>query len=117
MVDHDNPLLVAVADTQFDILGDGFGFLLGQGGHDSDQDLSFGIHGINIFFFKEDRDAQGLQFPDMAQAVQGIAGKAGDGLGDDHVDLSVPGLLHHLLELEPIFSGGSRDSFVGEDAG
>ena len=85
MVDPDLPVLEAVLQSEFDVLAQRLAFLLCQARHNGEQHLTFGIHGIDVLFFKENRDVLLLQFPDIFQAIQRVSGKPADGLGNDHV--------------------------------
>lgn len=51
--------------------------------------LGNGRKGIAVLFLKVDIDAQELQLPNGLQQRDRIAGKPGNGLGDDQVHLNV----------------------------
>ena len=83
MIDPDLPVLETVLQSEFDVLTQRLAFLLCQACHDGKQYLTLGIHGVDVLFFKENRDVLLLQFPDIFQTIQGVSGKPADGLGDD----------------------------------
>ena len=51
------------------IAGDGFAFRLCKGSHHSQHQLCGLVHGIDVFFFKVDRDTLCFQHSDIVQAV------------------------------------------------
>ena len=69
VLQHRSALLETVLDAHPDVLGNALRFLLGNAGHDRDEELALCIHCIDIFFFKQDRNAEGFQLPDVLQAV------------------------------------------------
>ena len=79
-------ILVAKLESQLYILAEGLRFLLSQGSHNRNQDLTLGIHCVDGFLFEEDGNVLILQLADVFQAVQRVAGKSADGLGDYKVD-------------------------------
>ena len=68
--------------------------------------------GLNILFFKVAFDAFFLQLPDGGQAVDGIAGKAADGLGDDEIDFPGQRISHHGLEALAVLGAGTGDALI-----
>ena len=91
--------LVAELQSQFYILGKGLAFLLCKGCHDGQKDFALGIHRIDVLFFKVHGNVLFLQFPDVFQAIQSVAGKSADGLGNDHVDFGCHAVLNHAVKL------------------
>ena len=77
-------LLVALLQAQLNILAQRLALLLGKRRHDGKHDLALGIHRVDIFFFKENRNVLVLELTDVFQAVQRISGKPTDGLGNNH---------------------------------
>ena len=69
-----------------------------------------------MLLFEEDLDGRIalLQPADPADAVQQVPGEARDALGDDHVDLSRHGVLHHELEGGPMLGDGPGKSAAGD---
>ena len=53
---HHFPLLVAKLDAHFHILAKGLALLLGKGCHDGEQNLSFRIQGVDVFFLEKHRN-------------------------------------------------------------
>ena len=103
VVDPDLSVLKTILQAKFDILAQGLAFLLCQARHDGEQHLILGIHGIDILFLKENRDVLLLQFPDIFQAVQSICGKPADGLGDDHINVSIHAVLDYAFKFLTLF--------------
>src|SRR5699024_4695352 len=102
VIDPDLPVLETVLQSEFDVLTQRLAFLLCQACHDGKQYLTLGIHGVDVLFFKENRDVLLLQFPDIFQTIQGVSGKPADGLGDDHINVSVHAVRseEHTSELQ-----------------
>ena len=98
VVDLNLAVLVSVLQSQFNVLDQGLAFLLCKAHHNGKQHLSFGIHRVNVLFFKENRNVLLLQFPDIFQAVQHISGKSVDGFRDDHVNPAYHTFLYHAVE-------------------
>ena len=74
-------------------------FLLRQGSHNRNQDLTLGIHCVDGFLFEEDGNVLILQLADVFQAIQRVSGKSADGLGDNHVDVFGFAVANHPLPL------------------
>ena len=108
-------LLEALPRAPFDIVADGAAFLLCKRSEQRHQQLALCSHGVDVFLFEPNGDAQLLQASDGHQHVQRIAGEAGDALGENQVD--VPGFTfsHQALELGAL-SAGAADAGVGENA-
>ena len=70
--------LHGVAFTRLNIAGDGLTLCLGEGPHHGQHQLCGLVHGVDVFFFKVDRDALRFQHSDVVQAVHRVAGEAGD---------------------------------------
>ena len=49
------------------------------------QDFAFRVQGVAGLFLEENRNVLILQLPDVLQAVEGIAGKSADRLGNYHI--------------------------------
>ena len=107
VVQHRLSPLEVVLDAHPHVLGNGLALLLGEGGHDGDEQLAAGAHGVDILLFKEDGDVQRLELSDVLKAVQGISGETADGFGDDHVDFMRLAVLDHPVEVFPFFGGGA----------
>lgn len=59
----------------------------------------------------------GFQHPHCFQAVHRVPGEAGEGFGQDGVDLAPLAGGDHLIEVFPLFHAGPRKSLVSKDAG
>lgn len=68
---------------------------------------------MDILLFEDDLDAQFSQFPHHIEAVQAAAGEAGDGRGQDKVNLAFPAQAEHLLKRG---AGGLDSAGVGKDS-
>ena len=109
--------LHGVALACLDIAGDGLTLCLGEGSHHGQHQLCGLIHGVDVFFFKVDRDALCFQHSDVVEAVHRIAGEAGDGLGEDQVDLALLTPFHHPHEVRPLLGRSAGDAFIRENVG
>ena len=117
MIDPDFSILETVLQSKFDVLTQGLAFLLCQARHNGKQHLTLGIHGVDILFFKENRDVLFLQFPNIFQAIQGVSGKPADGLGNDHINVSVHAVLDHAVKFLPLFRICSSDPVISINPG
>ena len=117
MVEHRLSALEIVLDAHPHVLGNGLAFLLGQRGHDGDEKLAAGAHGVNVFLFKQNRDIQGLEPADVLETVQGVAGEAADGFGDDHVNFAVLAVADHAVEFFPLLGGSAAYTLIRVDIG
>ena len=93
-------------------LRDRFTFLLGQSREDCCECFAGGLRGVDVLLLKVDADVESLQFPYSRQTFLGVPGEAGDGFNEDAVDFSTAAILHHPLEVLPLFSGGAGDALV-----
>ena len=116
VIDLHLSVLVAELQTQLHILAQRLTFLLGQRCHDRNQDFSLGVHGVDGFLFKIDRNVLILELTDVFQAVQRITGKPADGLGNNHVDVPGHAFVNHAVELRALFRIGAGDTVVRKDA-
>ena len=88
----------ALALTPGAVLGNAAALLLGQRGHDRQHQLALAVEGPDVLLLKVNLDALVLELADGGQAVDGVAGEAGDALGDNQVDLPVERIVYHALE-------------------
>lgn len=103
VVDPDLSVLETILQPEFNVLAQRLAFLLCQARHNGKQHLTLRIHGVDVLFFKENRNVLLLQFPDIFQTIQGVSGKPTDGLGNDHINVSVHAVLDHAVQLLPLF--------------
>ena len=87
---------VQPALTHGDILAQGFALSLGKGGEPGQINLASQFASVETFFFEHDDHAQAFEQPDIADAVQRIAGEPAQRLCKDHVDLVLFAILYHL---------------------
>lgn len=97
------------------IFGDTAAFLLGQTGHDGDEQIPFGIEGHDVLFFKKALTSGFLQFADGGQAVHSVSCEAAHALGHDQVDFFGKGILHHTVEAVPMLGIDGADALVRVD--
>ena len=116
MVDLHLSVLVAELQSQFDILRKALAFLLGKRCHYGYQDLALGVHRVDGFLFKVNRNASVLELPDVFQAVQRVSGKAADRFCDYHVDFAVHAGVDHPVKFCSFLSVGAGDTVVGINA-
>lgn len=64
---------------------------------------------------EDDSDPHQLELTDELDALRGISGEAGDGFGDDQVDLLMLAQSNHLLEFGSLISSCACDTLVSED--
>ena len=117
VMDGDFTALHGVALARLDIAGDGLTLRLGKGSHHGQHQFCGLVHGVDVFFFKVDRDALCFQHSDVVEAVHRIAGEAGDGLGEDQVDLALLTPFHHPHEVRPFFGRSAGDALIRKDVG
>ena len=100
----------------FDIGAHRFAFCLRKRPHQGQQHLAFCVHRIDVLLLEYHRDAQLLESADVAQAVHRIAGKAGDGLDQYEIDLSLPAFANHFEKFRAFGGGGAGDPLVRKNA-
>ena len=103
--------------TPCDVLADGPGFFLRQGTHDREQQFALAIKGVDVFLLEEALHAFLFELSDGHQAVDRVAGEAGNALRNDEVDLAVHRVPDHGIETVAVLGAEGRDPFVGVDAG
>ena len=94
------------------VVGNGAAFFLSNAGHDGDQQLALSIQRIDALFFKIYCNPAFLELADGSQGINRISGKAGDGLCENQVDLSIKGILYHAIEPFALFGVGAGDALV-----
>ena len=88
---------------------------MGEGGHDGEQYLAFGVHGVDGFLLEIDRDVFAFELADVFQAIQRVSCKTTNRLGDDHVDMASHALGDEAIEFNAMFRIGTGDAFVGKN--
>ena len=83
----------------------------------SDEELAFGIDGVDVLFLEEDSDAESSQFTSELQRIYRIACESGHGLCEDQVDLPLPALANHTQKLLSLAGRGTGLSLIGKDVG
>ena len=73
--------------------------------------------GIQALFLELDDHAQAFQQPDVADAVQRIAGKPAQRFGQDHVDFMLFAGFDHLHKARPRGILDAADPVVGKNTG
>ena len=117
VMDGDFTTLHGVSFACLDISRDGLALRLGEGSHHGQHQFCGLIHGVDVFFFKVDRDALRLQHSDVVQAVHRVAGEAGDRLGEDQVAFALLTPFHHPHEVRPLLGRSAGDTLIREDVG
>ena len=79
--------------------------------------LARAVHRVKPLFFKDHGDSQRFQFPRVFQTVNGISGKSGHRLGDNHVDIAFSALTYHFHELRSALCLGAAYAFIREYSG
>ena len=85
---------------------------MGKAGHDGDQQLTFGIQGVDIFFLEIYLHTLFLQFPHGGKAVNGVSCETAHALGHNKINLSRQSILDHLIKAVPIFCHNTRNAFI-----
>ena len=70
---------------------------------------------LDILLFKLDRNAQLGKLSQGRQTIFGVAGKSGDGLDQDPVDLPSSAVCHHPLKLRALLDPGAGQSLISVD--
>ena len=104
--------VLAEADIGTDILR----FALCDTAVDCDIELRAGLVTVDALFLEVDIDIQVTQETDILEAVDGIAGEAADGFGQDEIDRPALTGSDHAVELIPLFDACPRNALVGIDA-
>ena len=94
------------------VLGNAAAFFLCQRGHDCKQQLTPAVKGPDIFLFKIAFDLMLFQLSDGGQAVYGISCKPRNTFGNNQVNLSRKGILHHPVKAFAFFCITAGNSFV-----
>ena len=90
---------------------------LGEGSVEGDQELALWVDRIDILLLKNYWDSQTSQLPGIIEGVHGVSGEAGDGLGQDHIDLSLAALADHPQKFLPLIGGSPRDALICKHTG
>ena len=98
-----------------DILAERLGFRLGEAAEQGDEKFAGFREGVDVFLLEVHPNAVCFQEPHRIQTIHRVSGKAGEGLGDDEVDVSPLAGGDHLVELRPFFQAGAGDALIGID--
>ena len=90
---------------------------LGESSHHGQHQFCGLVHRIDVFFFKVNCNALRFQHSDVVEAVHRVAGEAGDGLGEDQVDLALLAPFHHPHKVCPLLGRSAGDTLIREDVG
>ena len=104
-----------LALTPGDVLRQGAALLLGQRGHDGNEQFTLGIEGPDVLLLEVDLHVMLLQLADGGQAVHRVSGKAAHRLGDDEVDFPGEGIGDHLIETSPALCIRARNALIRID--
>ena len=112
VVSQDHVVLDGLLMAEFDTAAELAQLILSDAGHDGQPQLRVLVEGVDVVVLEEHAHPGGQQLPGVLDGVQGVSGKAGDLLGDDQVEQPCLGVLHHPMEVVPLFGGGRRQALV-----
>ena len=72
---------------------------LGKCRKDSQEHFRIFAISVDAFLLEDEPDAKAAQVLHVVHRIDGIAGKAGDGLTDDHIDQSILAVFDHPQKL------------------
>ena len=113
--DIDLAVLHALLLSPAHVFADRTAFLLGEAAHDCQHDLAFGVQGMEVLFLEDDLHPHRLQLAHRLESVHRIPGKAGDGLGENEINLAVHGALNHLIKPVALLCVRPGNALVGKD--
>ena len=110
-----NSFLKVPLDAPLLVFACGAAFFLRIGRQNGQHQFAIGTHGVDTLFFKENVHLPGFEITDGLQQRDRISCKAGDGLGDHHIDFSGTAIGNKPLKVRPgILRAGL--GFIGIDA-
>ena len=112
---EDYALFHAAAVSPFDALGRAAAFLLRDGGHDGEPQFRVRVEGVDVVVHEDHADAHCLELPGVTDAVQHIAGEAGDFLGENEVEFVILRVLDHAVEGGAFLRSGAAHALVHID--
>ena len=71
--------------------------------------------GVDAFLLKDHAYAEKFELPHIFQCFLDIAGKSGDRLRKDQIDLFQLAHCYHAVEVVSFFCGGAGDALISED--
>ena len=107
VLEGDLSCLRALLLSPCDILAERLGFRLGEAAEQGDEKFAGFREGVDVFLLEVHPNAVCFQEPHRIQTIHRVSGKAGEGLGDDEVDVSPLAGGDHLVELRPFFQAGA----------
>ena len=116
VLEGDLSRLRALLLSPCDILAERLGFRLGEAAEQGDEKFAGFREGVDVFLLEVHPNAVCFQEPHRIQTIHRVSGKAGEGLGDDEVDMSPLAGGDHLVELRPFFQAGAGDALIGIDS-
>ena len=93
------PLFEVCPDAPFLVLAGRSAFLLGVGCQDGHHQLAVTTHGVDVLLLKINVHPQRFEFTDGFQKCNRVSRKAGDGLGDHHIDFTSMTVSNQPLEV------------------
>ncbi len=94
----------------------GLAALLMRNGEENGQSkLCVRDKGVNAVVEKDHADSQLLELPGVENAVQRVAGKTADLLGDDQLKAVILGIRNHTVESGAFLGGGTGDALIDID--
>ena len=111
-VAEDNIVFDRLLMAEFDAAGQLAQFILRNAGHDGEAQLGVLVERVDVVVLEENAYACGKQLARIADAVERVAGKTGDLLGEDEVEFVVLRVLHHALEVVALARRHAGQTFV-----
>ena len=117
VVEGELPFLVLPPLSHRDILADGFALRLSEGAEPGEVDFAADVAGVQSLLFKLYRHIQAFEQPDVGDGIEGVAGEAAQGFGENEVDFVPLAFLDHSHEFGADGVFGPADAPVGKDTG
>ena len=111
-VAEDNIVFDRLLMAEFDAAGQLAQFILRNAGHDGEAQLGVLVERVDVVVLEENAYACGKQLARIADAVERVAGKTGDLLGEDEVEFVVLRVLHHALKVVALARRHAGQTFV-----
>ena len=117
VLDGDLALLHGLPLAPAHVFADALALGLREGAIEGEQELAFPRDGVEVLLFENHGDAQLTQLTGVFHGIQRVPGEAGEGFGEDQVDLAPPALADHALEVLPALDRGAGFALVREHVG
>ena len=111
-VAEDNVVFDRLLMAEFDAARQLTQFILRDAGHDGESQLGILVERVDVVVLEENADAGGKQLARVADAVERVAGKTSDLLGENKVEFVVLRVLHHALKVVALARRHAGQTFV-----